>query len=108
MSSTDRTKLGARAIKFLDAPAFDAHYRKIHPARSRWVFACLIHCLTIVGLPLGVRGLLKQGKIPFDSARLRRAYRRLAETGRVVRAHVVMGSSALRAGPTACAPALVV
>jgi hypothetical protein len=108
MSQVDREALRARARAFVGSPAFARHYGRLHVPAWLWFVGQLIRCATIVGLPGGVRDLLRAGNQAFASAKLMDGYRRLVDSGRVVRAFVVINSGALHGNPKACAPALVI
>src|SRR5262245_46101619 len=92
MSQVDREALRAQARAFVDGPAFALHYDKLHLPAWFWFVAQFIRCATIVGLPGGIRGLLKSGDQVFASAKLMDAYRRLVDSGRVVQGFVVINS----------------
>lgn len=107
MSTLDREALRAKARTFVDSPAFARHYDKQHIPAWLWIVGQLIRCLTVIGFPGGIRGLLTSRKRAFASTQLKDGYRRLVDSGRVVRGFVVINSSALYGNPKACAPALV-
>ena len=108
MTQLDREALRARARAFIDSPSFTRHYEKQHFPAWLWIVGQLIRCLTVVGLPGGIRGLLSSRNRSFASTQLKEGYRRLVDSGRVVQGFVVINSSALYENPKACAPALVI
>ncbi len=98
----------ARALQFVASAAFGRHYEKLHIPARQWFGGQLIRCLTIVGLPGGIRGLLNSGKQAFAAEELLEGYRRLVDSGHIVQAFVVLNSDELDGNPKACAPALVI
>lgn len=108
MSQVDREALRAQARAFVDSAAFQRHYQKQHFPAVAWVVVQLIRCATIVRLPSAIRALLKPRRLAFASTKLLDGYRRLADSGRIVRGFLVINSTLLHESPQACAPALVV
>jgi hypothetical protein len=108
MPEADREALRARARDFVGSAAFGRHYEKLHIPARQWIVGQLIRCLTIVGLPGGIRGLLNSRSQAFAAEELLEGYRRLVDSGRIVQGFVVLNSGALHGNPNACAPALVI
>ncbi|HQY87008.1 MAG TPA: hypothetical protein PK402_00020 [Tepidisphaeraceae bacterium] len=108
MTSTNREVLRKRARDFVWGPAFTQHYKKMHVSVAGFLLGGLFLCLTIVGLPAGLRILLGFRKRRFASPALIEAYKSLVDSGRIVRGHVVMANATLRQNPKACAPVLMV
>jgi hypothetical protein len=61
MSDADRDARRARALRFVASAAFGRHYDKLYIPARQWFIGQLIPCLTIVGLPGGIRRLLNSG-----------------------------------------------
>jgi hypothetical protein len=108
MPETDREELRARARKFVASAAFVRHYEKVHIPARQWFIGQLIRCMTIVGLPGGIRALLNFRSQAFATEELVEGYRRLVNSGRVVQGFIVINSGALHGNPNACAPALLI
>jgi hypothetical protein len=108
MPDADREALRARALEFVGSAAFGRHYEKLHIPARQWFVGQFIRCLTIVGLPGGIRGLLNSGNQAFAAEELPEGYRRLVDSGRIVQGFVVLNSGELSGNPKACAPALVI
>lgn len=104
----DREALRARARQFVESASFARHYEKVHVSARQWFVGQLIRCLTIVGLPGGIRALLNSRNQAFASDELLEGYRQLVDSGRIVQGFVVINSGALHGNPQACAPALVI
>jgi hypothetical protein len=108
MPQTDREELRARASKLVESAAFVRHYEKVHIPARQWYIGQLIRCMTIVGLPGGIRGLINFRNQAFATEELVEGYRRLVDSGRVVQSFIVINSGSLHGNPDACAPALVI
>ena len=108
MPDGDREALRSRAAEFVESAAFERHYEKLHIPARQWLVGQFIRCLTIVGLPGGIRGLLNSGNQAFAAEELLDGYRRLVDSGRIVQGFIVLNSGELSGNPTACAPALVI
>jgi hypothetical protein len=108
MSDADREALRARARDFVAGAAFVRHYEKLHVPARQWFIGQFLRCLTILGLPGGLRALLNSGNQAFAAEKLMEGYRRLIDSGRIVQAFVVLNSGELDGNPKACAPALVI
>jgi hypothetical protein len=65
MPQEDREALRARAREFVESANFARHYEKLHMPARQWFVGQLIRCMTIVGLPGGIRGLLNFGNQTF-------------------------------------------
>jgi hypothetical protein len=59
MPQTDREELRAQASKFVASDAFVRHYEKVHIPARQWFIGQMFRCMTIVGLPGGIRSLLR-------------------------------------------------
>jgi hypothetical protein len=108
MVGVDRDLMRSRARQFIQSPEFDVYFGDMHPDAREVRWAMIFKSLTIVGIPQALRlGRAVRKQHLAGTPQLKDRYRRLADEGVVVRAEIVMSSSALNGDPTACAPALI-
>jgi hypothetical protein len=99
MPNADREALRARARDFVSSATFVRHYDKLHIPARQWLVGQFLRCLTILGLPGGLRALLNSGNQAFAAEKLMESYRRLIDSGRIVQGFVVLNSDELRFAP---------
>lgn len=96
-----------RMAQFLASKDFDPYFERLHlSAAGLWAMG-LIAPLTVVGLPLAKSAWKKIWAGDARTARLRRRYSRLGQTGQIIFTYVVVTNSSLKYEEQANAPALV-
>ena len=99
--------LKQRMAQFLASKDFDPYFERLHlSATGLWAMG-LIAPLTFIGLPLAKSAWKKIWAGDARTARLRRRYARLGQTGQIIFTYVVVTNSSLKFEERAIAPALV-
>lgn len=93
--------------EYLKSATFNADFEELHPGRG-WMMAGIVLAVLVLRPKLALRGWRGAVRREFASAKVRREYAELAETGVPIVTYAGMFNSSLRGGDDGIAPALVV